>query len=271
MKSILFFIFILPILIIAQPYHSLNNEPSKGDVYYTFGDNVNLRKAPDSGSEIVGNLPINTRVTVLEVATNKIDVSGGLELPWFKIGTKDMIIGYIASGLLALNSDNLKDGSSLLYTYRMEGEKTGLSYRKAHKQGGYTDLGFQELLTSEIQVKLMNSQGLSGIDHLVRVDYTAEACGVEGGYSLHSFNLKDKKIKLIGNAHSVSDAGIFSLNEEFILPNHENGVPNSIVFIGEQSESIDESKNEYRTVKLSREYRLENGSLKEPIKPFDYR
>ncbi len=270
MKKIILLLFVLPLLSLGQSYYSLQNEPATGDVYYTFGDNVNLRKAPNSSSEVVGMLPINTRVTVMEVAKNTIDVSGGLEMPWFKIGTKEMVIGYVASGLLALNSEKLKDGSSLLYTYRKQGDKTGLSYRKTKNEGGYIDLGFQDLLTTEIQVKVMNNQGLSGIDHLVQVDYTAEACGVEGGYSLYSYSLNNQKLQLIGNAHSMGDAGMMHIHEEFILPSHETGREGIITFNGEQGEMIDERNNQYRTIKLTRDYVWDNGKLSEIIKSFTY-
>lgn len=74
-------------------YLGIDKEFENGDIAYLFGDNVRLRIAPTSESEIVAVLKIGKRLEVLEKSNVKTTFKG-IESPWYKVKYKNEV-GYI--------------------------------------------------------------------------------------------------------------------------------------------------------------------------------
>jgi hypothetical protein len=269
-KSIMKYLFMLffalsaTTISVAQPEtaHWSGMNYLVGESYFTYGDQVTLRKSASTNSEKLKSIPINTKVQVLEVATESMQIYGLIH-PWLKV-TYDGNEGFIAAGFLALRSIKLGDGSDLLYTRSKEegkNEELQVSFRKVRDRV-YKELGTYSTPNSSFDVTLHDGKGLTGVNHVVQIDFLAEACGEEGGRS-YLLLIEDDTINYLGLFSSVGDGGVYHASEDLTFPFDSGGRHDCIIFNGEEGE--EDENGLYRTVSYTKVYGWSADGLSEPI------
>jgi hypothetical protein len=235
----------------------------KGKTYVTYGDQVSLRALPSIDADKLYSIPANTAVTILEVSEKQIKVYG-IDSPWVKVSVNGKE-GYIASGFLALRSIKLNDGSDLIYTRVKEGHteyEQSIAFRQVY-DNIVVELGSYILGNKDFNVVVTDGRGLVEVDHLIQVEYLAEACGEEGGRTYFILSLEDNKWQRLGTFSSVGDGGVYHLSEDLTFPNDPNGMQDAIIFNGEQGEEDEEGV--YKTVHIRKVYGWSEDGLSEPI------
>lgn len=272
MKSIFCFFLFLSAISFAQPEtaHWNGQRFYVGKNYVTYGDNLSLREAPNTISNKLAVLPINTKVEVIEVDESNITVFN-IEDPWVKVKAGDQV-GYIASGYLALRSMELSDGSVLLYTRKQDPKieyRQFISFRHVTKNG-YIELGDFILSNNSFDINLLDNKGLKGMDNVLDIQYLGESCGEESGRSYLIWDLKQKTLQSLGTYSTVGDGGMYHMYEELIFPTDEGGIPNTLIYNGEEGESEGDEDSKYNTVKKTRKIAWVKGKTQLPIPSLVY-
>lgn len=273
MKSIFCFFLFLSAISYAQPEtaHWNGQRINVGKSYVTYGDNLSLREAPNTSSNKLAVLPINSKVEVIEVDGSNISIFN-IENPWIKVKAGDQE-GYIASGYLALRSIELTDGSVLLYTRKRDQEieyRQFIGFRHVTKNG-YSELGDFILGNNSFDIRLLDNKGLKGIDNVLDIQYLGESCGEESGRSYLVWDLNQKSLQSLGTYSSVGDGGMYHMSEELIFPTDKGGIANTLIYNGEEGASEGDEDSKYNTVKKTRKIAWVKGKTQIPIKSFDYK
>lgn len=267
----LFYLAVTPCLSQLSNQHWSEKPLQIGHNGYVFADNLNLRKRPSSTSEKLKVLKINTLLTIIE-ATNEMITLDGHDGYWVKVKIESGEVGYVPSTYISTGRISFnKKGCYLLYKqryYELKGNE--LFFRLIENDGSFLELENHNLANTNFSVTLFNNKGLSGIDYVIQVNYLAEACGEEGGISYFTLSLENNYWNNLGTYSSVGDGGVYHINENLIFPDDPEGMPNTIIYIGEQGEGL-EDENTYKTISYRSNYQWNNGSLVVPIKKFEYR
>jgi hypothetical protein len=187
---------------------------------YAFGDNINVRDAPNTTGKVVTQIKAGTTLKILDVAGDKLALKG-IEVPWVKVqflqnGKNQQ--GYIWSGLLALDRV-VRDGCEFLLSLtRIEGEvyyqevrvvKEGnLLASKEYKS--FAEEGF------EVGFEVTDNKGVAGVKNIIKVHNGYAACGYWSGYSL--FFWDNKQLFFIGNDYGLVDGGEYYKGTKYIFP-----------------------------------------------------
>ncbi|MEL6485325.1 MAG: SH3 domain-containing protein, partial [Bacteroidota bacterium] len=221
---------------------------------FVFGDNVKLRSAPKTESEVLELLKIGEWVEIIE----KTEFSWpyrGFDSPFYKV-KYDTTVGYILGGLLSLEKKSI-NGKPYFFAYSKNEDQVFLNIR-ALNMGKYTEEQIA-LANAGFHIKTMKGKGVPGLDTILVVDYMAEACGMEGG-EVYFFWNEDRLVK-VANLSQMFEAGMFHYAERFIFPEDEGGVPDRIVFHKETYTVLDEiGEWEQKTVE-TRRLTWANGAL----------
>jgi hypothetical protein len=273
MKNIFYLFLFFSIVSTAQPEtaHWNGQIPYVGKSYVTYGDNLSLREAPNTGSKKIAVLPIHTKVEVLDVDKKTIKVFNR-ETPWIKVktGSKE---GYIASGYLALRSIELAEGSYLVYARKQDLKNEysqSIAFRHVSKNG-FKELGDFVIGNTSFDVGLLGDRGLKGVDEVIQIQYLGESCGEESGRSYLLWDQENQKLQNLGTFSSIGDGGMYHMSEDLIFPEDIGGIENTIIYNGEEGESGIEDESKYNTVKKSKKILWEKGKTQLPISAFDYK
>ena len=234
-----------------NPYADFNN----GEYYYLFGDNVKFRNLPDLKSEVLELLKIGTEVQVLEKSGETIEYNG-IESPFYKVKYKNHV-GYILGGLLSLEKKEV-DSSKFFFAYKKDGEKYSIITRHLNEEFEINET-ITQLTTNDFSIELHNNKGLDGVDHILFINYLAEACGVDGG-GIYYFQVKDE-LKKVFEISQVSDAGVYWFSEDLIFPEDKNGIKGKIVYQKEIGNYKDEATNWTEVKKISCEMEWKDGQI----------
>ncbi len=270
LKTLVVFLFTVT-AVQSQPStaHWEGQPVASGKSYFLYGNNVSLREAPDQEAEKIASLAANEYIEVLEV-TDKTYSVYGTESPWIKVRVGGRLEGYLVSGLLALGSHTLADGSRLLYTRATSDEALNqqIKMRRIQNEKIY-ELGIYNLDNASFDLKLHDSRGLKNVDHIIEIDFLAEACGEEGGRMYFAMNLDAEKILPLGTYSSVGDGGIFHIEEQLIFPDDPDGMDGILIYRGEQGEE-NLTTGIYRTVSKVERYSWAEVQDGIEIVPFKY-
>ncbi len=225
-----------------------------GEKAYLFGNDVKLRSGPGIESEVLELLKIGEWVEIIE-KTNFSWPYKGFDSPFYKV-KYDKVTGYILGGLLSFQKKTLNE-HHYYFAYSKEGKTTYLNIRNV-KNGAYIEKKVP-LAHPNIDIKILDGKGLSGVDGMFYVDYYAEACGLENG-GIYFFAHGDELTK-VATLSQISDSGILQYSEKFIFPEDEGGIPEKILFKKERNEVYDESTNWSKIAKEKRELSWVNGKL----------
>lgn len=220
-----------------RKYFSENYEFKPGEVAYLFGNDVKLRKEPNTDSDVLQLLEISTKVEIIE-KTKFTMLFEGRSSPWYKIKHEDSI-GYTLGALISLNKISYNDLTYLI-SLKKEKEKLYLKTRLLEKDKNYIE-NISELLTGEFSVKAYGNKGLENIKSIFFVDYLAESCGVDGGGRYLFFD-GDRLINAIDFSR-IADADTYWLLEEYIFPSDLNGKKGKILYKKEVGQTKDYETN----------------------------
>lgn len=205
-----------------------------GEIVYMFGDDVRLRDAPSTRSQVLAHLSIGEKIEIIEKSYVKMEYDG-TESPWYRIKTKDKV-GFVTGSLISL--DRVTNGNlTYLVTLKKDGNKTYLKTRVIEKGLQYVE-NISLLKTGEFSIKSLGNKGLDSLKDVFAIDYFSEACGVDGGGILLFYDGKSL-IKAV-DYKWVSDSDAYWIYEEYIFPEDEGGIKGKIVYkskIGETKES----------------------------------
>jgi len=218
-----------------------------GQIVYLFGDQVQLREAPDTDSKVLKTLPIGTHMVVLQQHVHSWRYKG-MDHPFYKVDYKGME-GYVLGGLIALEKKTINDVVHL-FGRAKTGDEDYLLVRSLKENGSFTEkstrLGHKQFYLSDLGTK-----GLPNVDSILFVDYFTETCGVEGG-GIYLFQHQGQ-LYPVARLSQVSDAGAGYLWEEFIFPDDEHGMVGKIRYKREVGEYLDEAANWKKTTVETKE------------------
>lgn len=192
---------------------------------YAFGDNINVRDAPNTGGKVVTQIKAGTTLKILDVAGDKLALKG-VEVPWVKVqflqnGKSQQ--GYIWSGLLALDRIARDGFEFLLGLTRIE---NGVYYQEVRivKQG--TLLATKEYKSNaedghEFAFEVLGNKGVPNISNVIRVYNYMPACLHWTGFSV--FLWDGKTLAYMGFEGGTMNVGESWDEIEFIFPEDKGG------------------------------------------------
>ena len=77
-----------------------DNTYQEGSFQYLIADDVNIRNYPSTASSIIANLPIATRLRIIEMSTERYTYNN-ISFPWYKVSfivNHREKIGYVVGG-----------------------------------------------------------------------------------------------------------------------------------------------------------------------------
>lgn len=181
MKKTLFFLLLFAIhFSFAQEdnYYPLSldwNAFQTGKTYFAFGHNVKLRKGPSTDDEVITLIAIGGQVEILKARDETFHIDG-YDSRWYqvKVGEKT---GYVVGALLAMQGIEVAN-QRFLFTKN----QGGLVVRAIIGAGTYTELTMATR-GNVAGVKVYGNRGLSGVKHVLYIDYQGNCCGCEMGGS----------------------------------------------------------------------------------------
>lgn len=228
---------------------------SSGQEVYLFGDQVKLRTGASTSSEVVDLLGIGSAVTILE-KTNETLFFNGFESPWYKVrfGVKE---GYVLGALMALQKIEY-DGETFLFNQKQLENSLEIDVRRID---GASYVEYKGVISEDAvyQFSVTEGRGLSELEYVVTIDMLSESCGVDGGEVLFLIDQKDQYTDVF--LTDISDAGIFSFEEQLIFPNEEGGVEGQVLYRSEKYEALDAEMIWGRTTIIDGVYEFHDGKL----------
>lgn len=230
------------------------------DTSYTFLDKVFLKAKPYDNSKTITILNIGEQV-IIDSTSDKDYYEPDYVKPFYYRVRHKGKTGYIKAEALALERLNAnKNETYFLFKINSHKDSTtsSLIMREVRSKKIVND--FNTILRGEMfMLSLIDTKGLDSIDHLLVVDYVAEACGVEGGRTY--FTWTSKNIKLLAHLSSIGDADVFSLTETLTFPADSGGIKGKLIFTSEMYELWDEETNWIKTTKEERTYLWVEGQI----------
>lgn len=261
MKRLLFVLFAcFSQVVLAQeaPYFedmrvwSLNGEDS---VRHIFADTAFIRISPDTRQLPIDTLLAGDDVTITQITDKSLTLKG-LKGPWLQVRyikdgiTKD---GYIWQGLIGCSPMRRGDVKFIYAvdrradsSYVLEGTKE-ISKRflirlKVVQKGKILASG--SLITPDDEsasystAKVMSGMGLTGVQNIITLTFSGEACGIPT-YDYYFGWTKEGKLVRFPDKTNVGDAGAYYHSETFTFPNEKNGKPDMIVWNMTTEEATD--------------------------------
>ncbi len=215
-------------------------EFEEGSTERLYGDQVVLRKNPSTEASAIDTLPIGSRVKILENTKIIVQVHGN-DSYWYKVKTKKGT-GYIAGGLIALDSREINGGIYMVITAQVNEQ---FKFRARYLKDGEFFGKEGDLNTYSFVLRVHDNRGVEGIESMLVIDLFAEACGVDGGYT-YIFNDGERLINAI-HCTSVGDGGYW-FSEKLIFPD-ERGWGTHIDYEREIGEPMNDEYNWYQSRK----------------------
>ncbi|XOV66339.1 MAG: SH3 domain-containing protein [Fluviicola sp.] len=185
-------------------------EFEEGSTEILYGDNVVLRKKPSGSAKALDTLSIGSEITILENTNKQITVNGKKSV-WYKVETSSST-GYIAGGFIALDSRKVNGGTYMVIMAKAEEtEKFRVRYLKNGEYYGKEG----DLQTYSFVLRAHDDRGVEGIESMVLIDFMAESCGVDGGFT-YLFNDGQRLIKAMHCAE-IGDGGYW-FSEKLTFP-----------------------------------------------------
>ncbi len=224
---------------------------------FIFGDNARVRKDPEiKSSNVIDSLPIGEEITIIKKTAVDLTVEG-YKAPWYRISYKknnSISEGYVWGGLLSIGFARDKEklflagikkyhpGKGFTGECRLIIKGKVLSaipfephYMPDGNNGGY--YGYS------VSTEIHGSRGLDGLKCVLKFFFNYEACGYPRGNVW--IGCTDNKLYYIGKDTSVSEAGVFHVEEKFIFPDENKNVNKEIILVKENYD-FDEHIKDYK-------------------------
>lgn len=225
-----------------------------------FGNNVRLREKPSTESKELKTLQILEKVVLVE-RTEVKKVINGLESYWVKVQA-GASVGYILDYFIS-SSCTQDRHISYLSRLNVEKGKKYLEFRKVFKgkDGQFNaDVIKIDVPHADLSIQTLDNKGLIGVSKIIFIKYWAEACGVIGGGEYLFINNGEIIDRIV--VENISDAGVFWKSETLIFPyQNQNLNKNSVQFIQEIGNVIDESSLWYEKKIIERQHQLIEGKF----------
>jgi hypothetical protein len=236
----------------------------KGSTELLYGDNVVLRKEPNTSAPGLDTLFIGTEVKILE-KTEETLLFNGFESPWYKVKHGKQV-GYILGGLIALDHREIDD---VKYLVTMARRNDQYFVRTRVLNPDETYFGHESSLNTDgFYLEVFGNRGLEGIGNMLVIELYAEACGVDGG-AIYLFN---DGIKLTDAIHiaRVADGGAFWFNETITFPTDEDGFEGVVYYERHSGETLDDEMEQTREVINTVVLRWKNGQFYPNVDEMDF-
>lgn len=224
-----------------------------GSTVYLFADKVNMRAKPTTNSSIVRLLAIGSKLTIVGEPEGSHKASG-FSSGWYKVQFMDQqrpLEGYVWGGLLALCAMPFAEadkemlvlaGITRFAENRPAGEVRVVESSSIIARTPFTwtvtDMNEGDSYSYSIDAEELPWAGVSDIKNLFQIRCNYEACGYTRGKLLFFWDGKD----IFGGptAESVSEAGLFSVESEFVFPGQEGFKPDELLLRTTTIEEPDE-------------------------------
>jgi len=229
---------------------------SEGDSAFVFVDKAYIRAEPSLKSKLLDSLSTGTLVIIKSPGYNSSTIKG-FEAPWHKITYKidnQQKSGFIWIGLLALGRHVDANRNQYIHGFEKYIPETNddpgyyiCDIKLLDKSGNLiSKYTFKPQLFDQryTQSKLLTGMGLDGIQHIYRIMFSGEACGVPTNYYYTGWD--GNRFIEMPMRYTVSDAGVFYYEEKMLFPSEHNIEPNVIYKEIEEGEVIDPDANDYK-------------------------
>lgn len=232
-----------------------------------------MRKDPAINNDnITDSLAIGDKVTIIKKSDHYMIVDG-YKTPWCRISYKKnnrVTEGYIWGGLLAIGfvQDNEKLILAGIKKYTPEKGFTAecrlvvsnklvssVSFQPHYMPDGNNEGVYGYAVSTEIY----GNRGLEGLKSVVRIFFTYEACGYPGGNVW--IGCTDDRLYYIGKDTSVSEAGVFHVEEKYIFPDQNKNNKGQVILVNESYDFNEEIKDYKLTEKKETRFIWKNYKL----------
>ncbi len=235
-------------------YLSEGHEFSFGETVYMFGDNVKLRDEPNIESNVAVFIKIGEEVKILEKTTEKL-LFEGIMSPWYKVQYKNKT-GYVLGNLISLDNATIKN-STYLVALKREDAKLLLKTRVIKKGEKHYVENITELFTHEFSIKAFDNKGLDDLESVLKISYTGNLFGVDGG-GIYLFFNGNELLKAI--EYSIIEDGCLYFNkEEYIFPDDKGGKKGRIRYKKEII-TVQDLETEWSETRITERYLKWNGN-----------
>ena len=271
---------LLVILIITTPASFASEAQSvyrygqflPGSTVYLFGDKVNIRAQPATNAPVVRLLSIGSKLSIVGEPEGSYKASG-FSSGWYKVQFMDQqkpLEGYVWGGLLALGALQFTEadkerlvlaGITRFADYRPAGELRVVESSSIIARTPFTwtvtDMNKGDSYSYSIDAEELPWTGVPEIKNLFQISCNYEACGYTRGKLL--FFWDGKNLFTGPTAESVSEAGLFSVFSEYVLPGQEGCKPNELILRTTSIEEPDEEGTTPGTAKKVETLHVWNG------------
>ena len=220
-------------------YISEGTQFNRNEVAFLFGDNVKLRSQPNTQADVLKVLPIGKEITIIGITQERLPYDG-IDSPWYQVSVAGNR-GFILGALISLDSKSI-NGSKYFTALAKNEDVLYLKTRTTRNDGTYKE-NKSKLSTHDFSLEVFDNQGIEGVKNMLFVNYLAESCGVDGG-GICIFNTEEALIKAFDFYRMVDGDAMWS-HEDYIFPTDDDGIPNRIVYSGEDGHSMEDDSDAY--------------------------
>ena len=270
MKKILFTISLSFFFVFAYG----QDDPNKSMSWLMFNENdevreafvlvsdANLRDKPSIKATTIAQLPIATKVQILERTTDSLTLNG-FRAPWFRVSANGKM-GYLWSGILttvAMTTQEEDPTSNLTFlagiaSYNEKEYKVTIQIRTAKNGKEIAKTEFQTVgdLGYELGLTLKNGY-FDKVKQVLSIEMTYGACDYAQGDYLMFFTEGGKLVRQLDMV-SASSAGAGYGSQNYILPSDKGGIAGHVLVTEDSAEEEEVMKNG------NPEYKIKNQKYK---------
>lgn len=213
-----------------------------GSTVYLFGDNVNMREKPATKAPIVRLLSIGSRLTIVGEPDGDYKANG-FSSGWYRVQFLDQqkpVEGYVWGGLLAFGAVQfagadkellLLAGITKFAENRPAGELRVVENSKVKAKTPFTwivtDMNEGDNYSYSVAAEELSWAGVADLKNVFQISCNYEACGYTRGKLL--FFWDGNNLFCGPTAESVSEAGLFSVESEYVFPGQEGCKSNELI------------------------------------------
>lgn len=236
------------------------------DSAYVFADVAYVRENPNLQAEITDSLSQGNQVMIKSEGYNGQTIRG-FYAPWHEISyvkNNQKKKGFIWLGLLALDASRNEKGELFIYGFSKSRILQGSEARSFECElkvfNPQHEFLTKEIIHAEIngqsgtETKIMSGMGLKNIRNIHKMAFLAEACGIPSLSYYFAWN--GTNLIHLPETKSVSDAGVFYLEESLVFPSQHQGKSGMIYknSLDGENTSTDPDKPKYKETKTQVEY-----------------
>lgn len=222
----------------------------KDQVYYTLGSNVNIRKEPNTESEKIISIPINTPVKILNKTDYESEINGW-KMHWYEVNVelnKQHYQGFIWGGLLATFKIQSKTDQSLSFLFgpskSVLNKKEILDFyvqvRAVKDNKELNKLEFKAVGQNDMSVSFYSrgNKKLKGISEVLGIYFSGNSCGAAFGEVVLFWD--SNRFIYVKELKNGTDAPYY-YSEKLIYPGDKGG-KEGVIFLTEESGYYDTEK-----------------------------